>query len=190
MKKKLLLFSVILVAMSAMFLTQSCKKVTELASFDLTKNMVDHHFDLDSATTAVSAKGETLLYESRFTVNMDSIMSANGVDKGTIENGRFTEIVLLIDNPSALEQFGFLSAVSFKLSKSSDFATSEIVAEASNIKKGDVSITMTVNNTSLDQYLANSTFYFRLYGKVESEVPVNLLPLILRSQIGFTVKPL
>jgi hypothetical protein len=189
MKRKLLLLSFIVAIVGTMSITQSCNKVKELASFDLTKNMPDRHFDLDSATTT-AVKGETLLFESRFTVNMDSIMVANGVDEGVIENGHFTELELLIDNPSALEEFGFLSTVSFKLSTTSDFKSSEIVAEANNIKKGDTSIILKVNSTSLDRYLQNSIFYFRLYGNVTGPVPVNLLPLILRSQIAFTVNPI
>ncbi len=189
MKRKVLILSLIVAMISAMSVTQSCNKVKELASFDLVKDMADQHFNLDSATTT-AVKGPVLLYESRYTINMDSIMDANGVDKGLIDNGHFTEIELLIDNPSALEEFGFLSDVSFKVSTSASFQSSEIVAEASGIKQGDTSIILNVNSTSMDRYLQNATFYFRLYGTVTGPVPVNVLPLILRSQVGFTVNPI
>ena len=43
---------------------------------------------------------------------------------------------------------------------------------------------------SLDRYLKNDIFYFRLYGKVEKAVPVAFLPMIIKSKLGFTVHPI
>jgi hypothetical protein len=188
MKKKLFTIGIVLFVLSSAFMIQSCDKAKDLVAFDVSKQLPDHHFDLDSATTTV--KGETMLYESLFDIDLDSILEANGMDRGQIEGGEFEEIVLLIDNPSALEEFGFISTLTFKLSESEDFASSLEIARATNIKKGDTEIKFTVNGETLDQYLQNSTFYFRLYGTLESPVPVDRLALILRSKVGFTVKPL
>lgn len=167
---------------------QSCDKVKDLVAFDVEQTMPDQHFDLDSAST--TAKEETKLYESLFDINLDSILDANGMDKGKIEDGQFTKLVLLIDNPSALEEFGFVSTLTFKVSEAEDFATSMIIATATDIKKGDTEIIFDINSETLDQYLALSTFYFRIYGTVVGPMAVNKLPLILKSKVGFTVKPL
>ena len=190
MKTRILLFSAVLMLFTSAILTQSCKKVEEAASFNLAKNMPNKQFDLDSANTAISTKGETLLYESSYSFNLDSILKASGAEKASIDNGAFKEIELHIDNPSALEEFGFMSSVSFQLSLTPDFSEYEVVAEATKISKGDVIVVLNMNGKSLDRYLKNDIFYFRLYGKVEKAVPVAFLPMIIKSKLGFTVHPI
>jgi len=190
MKNRIILFGAVLMLFTSAILTQSCKKIEEAASFDLAMNMPNKHFDLDSANTAVSSKGETLLYESSYSFNLDSVLKANGADQASIDNGAFKEIELHIDNPGVLEEFGFLSSASFQLSLTPDFSEYEVIAEATKISKGDVIIVLNMKGKSLNRYLKNHVFYFRLYGKVEKAVPVAFLPLIIKSKLGFTVHPI
>lgn len=176
-----------MIMLSSAFMMQSCDKVADLVAFNVDKTLPTQHFDLDSASTI---KGETMLYESFFDINLDSILAANGVDKGTISEGKFKEIILSINNPSSKMQFGFVSSLTFVLSETEGFEAPKTFATASDIQPGDVKATFVVNNEVMDHYLEISKFYYRIYGTQISPVPVVTLPLILESKVGFTVKPL
>jgi hypothetical protein len=187
MKRKLNSVLVILSFIVAGFTTQSCEKIKDLVAFDVEQNLPGQYFALDSTTTT---KSETILHQSSFKVNLDSIFAANGIDKGTISSGQFKSILLSIVNPTADAQFGFLSDIRFVVSETENFAGEEIIAEAHNIQKGDISLTLAVNSNAIDKYINNRQFFYRVYGTLVGPVPVRLLPLVMDSKIGFTVKPL
>jgi hypothetical protein len=151
MKKKLLSFSIIMSLVAGAFMMQSCEELKDLAAFDVDKDLPSQYFTLDSAST--KDKGEKMLYESSFFVNLDSILEANGVDRGNVSDGRFDQISLSIDNPSPKMQFGFLSKVTFKLSETPDFAVENTIASASNIQVGDTEIVLNINSQNLDNYI-------------------------------------
>ena len=187
MKKRLISGGMVVLAIFAMVFTQSCDKVKEAAEFDVKKDLPTQHFTLDSAST----KGEEeVLYENFFDINLDSILEANGIDKGKIKNGKFKEITLTIEDPTPEMELGFVSSGRFVVSETEDFANEEMIAQAKNIEVGDISVTFDINDAYLDKYLDQSKFYFRLYGVKESEMPVDKLPLLMKSKIQFTVSPL
>ena len=186
MKRKLLPISLIALFISTMFITQSCDKVTEAAEFDVKKELPTVHFDLDSAST----KEVVILYEDFFDINLDSILEANGVDKGKVKDGKFESITISIDNPTPEMQLGFITELDFKVASDESFEDAEVLASAHDIKIGDTKIEFKVSDKALDKYIEMSKFYFRLYGEKVGEIPVETLPLLLDAKVKFTVSPL
>ncbi len=187
MKKNVLFFGLFLSIISLGIV--SCDKVADLVAFDIEKSMPDQHFDVDSSTTA--AKGaEIKLYESYFDINLDSILDANGIDKGKISNATFKQISIAIENPTPEMELGFVNSISIKLYDNKDYNDGKTIATASGIKTGDQSVIFNVNNESLDPYFENSKFYYRIYGVLEYPISVNKMPLVFSSKTKFTIKPL
>ncbi|MCK5846116.1 MAG: hypothetical protein KAG84_01660 [Bacteroidales bacterium] len=188
MKKQVQFFSVIaLFVMGALF-TQSCEKIKEAAAFNVQQELPDHHFDLDSSAT--SSKGEALLYSAYYEINIDSIFKANDIDKGKISEGKFKKILISIEDPKDAMQFGFLSSISFRLGENEDQNDAVIIASAKDIKQGDTEIVFDVNDDNMDKYLEQDKFFFFVFGTLTGPVPVEKLPLIIKSQIEFKVSPL
>ncbi len=188
MKKRTVIVGAIVLFFSTSLLFQSCNKIKDLVAFDVNKPLPTQKFEIDSASA--SAKGDILLFESSFYINLDSILAANDISAAKISNSKFKKILLSIVNPSATRQFGFASHLSVKLSTNDQFDNAELIASASNIKPGDSTITFKMENIALDKYIEQSTFYYRLYGSIISPVPVTKLAVEMQSAVQFTVKPL
>ncbi len=186
MKRNVKIFSLVVLFVSTMIFTQSCDKVKEAAEFDVKQDLPTMKFDLDSAST----KEVRVLYENSFDINLDSILEANGIDKGKIKNGKFEEIRVSIDNPTAEMNLGFVSSLEFKVSENANFEGAETLAEAKDIDPDATEIIFKMTDKTMDKYLEMSKFYFRLYGNKVGEIPVEKLPLLLKSKIKFTVSPL
>jgi hypothetical protein len=121
---------------------------------------------------------------------MDSVFKANEIDKGKISDGKFKEIMIEIENPSEKMNFGFLSTISFRLGMDEKPENAVTIASADGISPGDVKIVFQVNSDNMDKYLEQSKFYFYVFGTLEKEVPVDKLPLIIKSKVQFKVSPL
>jgi hypothetical protein len=195
MKTKHFLFAIILAAMPFLFLTQSCDKVkdeiNEAAAFDVSMNLPDHHFVLDSNDfkSSASINSESILTEQAISVNIDSILSANGISSASLSNAAFTNITVVMDNPLPGANFDFMSGMRVVLSETADFATETQIAIADNIPAGSTSISFTLDNSNIQSFVDNHNFYLRLYGQM-GPLPWPMLPLILQSGIEFTVNPL
>ena len=195
MKTKHFLFAIILAAIPFLFLTQSCDKVKDevnnATKFDVSMNLPDHHFVLDSNDfkSSASIKAETILTEQAISVNIDSIFSANGLSSASLSNAGFTNITVVMENPLPGANFDFMSGMRVVLSETADFAEETQIAIAENIPAGSTSVTFTLDNSGVQSFLDKHNFYLRLYGQMGS-LPWPMLPLILQSGIEFTVNPL
>ena len=188
MKNQIKLLGVIALFVIATFSIQSCEKVQDAVAFKVDQDLPAHHFDLDSAAT--SAKGESLLYSAYYKINIDSIFKANNIDKGKISEGKFKEIIIEIENPTDEMDFGFISSLSFRLGESEAPEESAIIAHAEGISSDAIKIVFQVNDDNMDKYLEQDKFFFFVFGTLERAVPVEKLPLIIRSKIQFKVSPL
>jgi hypothetical protein len=173
MKTKHFLFAIILTAIPFLFLTQSCDKVKdevqEAAAFDVSMNLPDHHFVLDSNDfkSSVSIKSETILTEQAISINLDSILSANGISSATLSNSAFTEIKLKMDEDNLISgaNFDFMSGMRIVLSETADFAAETPIAIAENIPVGSTEVTFTLDNSNIQSFIDNHNFHLRLYGQ-------------------------
>jgi len=187
MKKRLLPIGIIALLLSSLFVFQSCEKVVEAAEFDVSKDLPQQSFVLDSATT----KGEeVILYENFFDIDLDKILEEHGIDKGKVKNGKITAIKISVDESTPEIYLGFVSSLRFVVSEGSDYSEEELIGEARDIEPNARSIVFEMNDANLDRYLEMSKFYFRLYGVKEAEIPEREIKLLLDSKVKFTVSPL
>ena len=195
MKTKTILFAVILAAVPFLFLTQSCDKVkdeiNEASKFDVSMDLPDHYFVLDSNDfkSSTSIKEETILTEQAININIDSILSANGLSSASLSDAGFTHITVLMNNPLPDANFDFMSGMRVVLSENENFDPETQIAIAENIPAGSTSVTFTLDNSAIQSFIDNHNFHLRLYGQM-GPLPWPMLPLILQSGIEFTVNPL
>ncbi len=196
MKNKTFLLAAIVAILPLIFLTQSCEtikdEVNDAASFDVSMNLPDQYFVLDS-NDFKSTKG--ILEEKIFTqffisVNLDSIFAGNGISTGHISDGEFTAITVSLENPVEGVNFDFVNSMRVTVSETSDFADETLLASTGTIADGSTSVTFNLEAVNVLEYLNKKDFYMRLYGDQDSPLPANLLPMILQSGIKFTVEPL
>ncbi len=196
MKTKKILFAILIVALPVLFLTQSCEtvkdEIEEAAAFDVSMNLPDHYFVLDSTDLTKSSGSiltEVILTEQAININIDSIFSANGINSASLSNAGFTHITVLMNNPLPGANFDFMSGMRVVLSETSDFAVETQIAIAENIPAGSTEVTFTLDNSSIQSFIDNHNFYLRLYGQM-GPLPWPMLPLILQSGIDFRVNPI
>lgn len=195
MKTKTILFAVLIAALPFLFLTQSCDKVkdeiNEAAAFDVSMDIPDHYFVLDSNDFKSSAfiKEETILTEQAININIDSIFEANGLSSASLSNAGFTHITVLMNNPLPEANFDFMSGMRVVLSENESFDPETQIAIAENIPAGSTSVTFTLDNSAIQSFIDNHNFHLRLYGQM-GPLPWPMLPLILQSGVEFTVNPL
>lgn len=196
MKNKTLLFAVLVVALPFFFLTQSCDKVKDevnnAAAFDVSMNLSDQYFVLDSNDfkSSKALLGEVVFEQFHFTVNLDSIFQANGISAGHISDGSFNSVTLSLVTPDAGVSFDFVNSMRVAISETSDFAHESTLASTGEIADGATSITFNLETLNIMEYLNKSNFYIRLYGDQDGPLPANLIPMLLSSGIMFTVEPL
>ncbi|NOX48341.1 MAG: hypothetical protein GXO89_15330 [Chlorobi bacterium] len=190
MKTKHFLFAIMLAAIPFLFLTQSCDKAKDATKFDVSMDLPDHYFVLDSniVKSSASIKEETMLTQQAISINIDSVFSANGLSSASLSNAGFTHITVLMDNPLPGANFDFMSGMRVVLSETADSEETQI-AVAENIPAGSTEVTFTLDNSAIQSFIDNHNFYLRLYGQM-GPLPWPMLPLILQSGIEFTVNPL
>ncbi len=196
MKNKTLLLAVIIAILPLLFLTQSCDKVKDevnkVAAFDVSMNLPDQYFVLDS-NDFKSTKGileEKVFSQFYISVNLDSIFEANGISTGLISDGEFTAITVSLENPAEGVNFDFVNSMRVTVSETSDFAEETLLASTGTIADGSTSVTFNLETVNILDYLNKKDFYMRLYGDQNGPLPANLLPMLLQSGIKFTVEPL
>lgn len=173
------------------FVATSCDKVKELASFKVSINSPEHRFVLDSANFLTKASmEETLLTSQHITVNIDSVLNANGVSSATITNGTLTNVVMAIVAPEGTN-FDWLSSARVTASTSlENLANGTEVAHTGTIEAGSTSITFILDNAAITQYINNNNFYIGLYGTLAGPLPASQITLSLNSTVVFTINPL
>lgn len=189
--KKVTLFTMFLALASSVFLTTSCDKLKELASFNVSLPSPEHQFTLDSADYALkSVTDETLLTYQHITVNIDSILNAHGVSSATITNGNITNVIVTLLLPPGTN-FDWLASA--RLVASSDIQTLSAgtqLAHTGTIASGSVSISLILDNAAITNLINNNNFYLGLYGTLLGPLPAPQLTLSLNSTIVFTISPL
>lgn len=191
-KKQLFAISTIILMV---FVSFSCEKIkdeiNDAVAFDVNTSLDDQSFSLDSLDY-LSGKGTSAwltLYQFNGSVNVDSIFSANNLSSASIENGTFTGVQVSLDNPPMGANFNFANEMRVTIATTADGEATEI-ATTGTIPTNSTSLDFTVNQTNIASFINNSNFYVKLEADVVGPIPVALLPLIMSSQLQFTVTPL
>ncbi len=177
------------------FMSFSCEKIkdeiSDAVAFDVNTNLDDQYFTLDSLeySTGKGTNAWFTLTEFSGYINVDSIFSANNLSSASIENGTFTGVQVSLDNPPMGANFNFANEMRVTIATTVDGEATE-VATTGTIPSNSTSLDFTVNQTNIASFINNNNFYVKLEADVVGPIPVALLPLIMTSQLTFTVTPL
>ncbi len=196
MRLKFTIGTVFIGLSSAFILIISCDKVTNeskrIANFNVSMNLPDQSFILDSAMfkSEETVSFEKVLTQFVININLDSIIKAHNIFAADIESGKFIIFFLTIVNPMAGMNLNFVSDLRVAISENAGFSPELDVAMTNTIPADSKSITFSLSDTDITNYLAKQHFYIRLYGNKTAQMPVISIPFIFQSGVTFTVNPL
>lgn len=185
MKNKIQAIGVIALIVFGALFTQSCEQIKDAAEFDVEVKMPTKSISLEST------KEMEELFKSSLSVNLDSVLSANGFDAGKIKDGNFSSITLKINEDLSPDiNFDFIREVSFNLSLNESLTNPQTIAHKT-IEKGVKEVTFDIEESlDLKEYLNNAMFFFYIQGDTLGSYPAETVHLILDSKVKFTVSPL
>jgi hypothetical protein len=164
----------------------SCEKVKDLASVNVSYTVPNIYFQY---VPDVSKAGEVLLYSGAVNINLDSILSANGLSSGFVSTTTFTQFSITIVEP-AEATFGWLGSARAVLSANSNFQPAEEVGMVVNTDPAAKTVVMTTNNVNIRPYLGNSSFYLAVYANLNGPGPYDWINMYVSSQLQMLLEPL
>lgn len=191
-RKKLFTITTVLLML---FISFSCEKIKDeinkAAAFDVNTSLEDHYFSVDSLDfkSLKSVNEWQTLTEFEGSVNVDSIFTANGLSTASIEEGEFTLVTVSLLDPLPGMNLNFTDEMHVTIANSSSEAGT-IVATTGTIPANSTSVTFTVNETNIAPFINNTDFYIKLEANVIGPIPGFTIPMVLESDITFTVIPL
>jgi len=186
MKTKNIVFLSLVAALSFTFFS-SCKKVKELASFDVTYNLPHIAFRY---TPVTMKSGEAIIYSGSFNINLDSLLNAHGYSSGLIESTEFSYLGITITQP-AEANFNWLHTTSVVVSQNSNFQPSSVVGTVTNdTTANSQTIVLTLNNVNIRPYLNSTQFYYEILAETNGAVPYEWIDMYIDSQLKLTISPL
>ncbi len=164
-----------------------CDKINDLAKFDVKMNLPTQHFTLNRPEVKSTQALVDLFYDFNVTINLDSIMEANGLSNIGIENGMITKALLTITDPENAN-LNFLSSARLVLFEATGAQTQ--VAHTGNISPDAKSVELILDAADLSTLIKNKNFNGRIYLTVDPELMPPTAGFALTQSIKFTVNPL
>lgn len=147
---------------------QSCKKVDDLKtsienqSISLPFNGVVLHEKID----ATSAIGQFTIKENDVYLDIDSLLTANKVDRSKIKGLKLQQITFTITEGA--ENFNFLKSMESRFAVGS--ATTTSVATVNPVAKDVSTFTVNVDNLDMKPYIDQKYFTFEFVGETQSAI--------------------
>ena len=185
MKTRSYISILILVAMPLLYFT-SCNKIKSLTSFDVTVQMPREHF---TYTGPELKAGEIILYSGKVTVNLDSILSANGFSSGSIQTTTITNLTITMESPPD-STFRWLGSARATVADNENFSPETQVASVTNSDPKAKTLNVTVNNVDIRPLLSNPGFWLRVYGVINGPLPALTVGMYIDGSIKLHVSPL
>ncbi|MCK9219606.1 MAG: hypothetical protein PHF97_04355 [Bacteroidales bacterium] len=179
--KTRLIFVMLTVAVIPVLFFTSCSKIKDLASVDVNYNVPRVSFVYTPATLKGSGT-EVVLYEGHVHVNVDSLLSANGISTGTIGRATFNAVSITIQSPDTAN-FGWLQSARVVISSSGTFNSPVVIGTVTNSNPLAKTIIFVMNNTNIQPYFGSTGFYLRIYAVLNGTVPYNWIGMYLDSQM-------
>ena len=164
-----------------------CDKIKDLAKFDVQMNLPAQHFTLNKPEVKSTQAPVDLFYDFNVTVNLDSIMQANGLSNIGIENGKITKALLTLTDPENAS-LSFLNSARVVLFEPTGAQTQ--VAHTGNISPDAKSVELILDAADLSTLIKNKNFNGRIYLTVDPELMPPTAGFTLTQSIKFTVNPL
>lgn len=160
----------------------SCEKVKKLAEFDVSYDLPDVRFTLDSID--FFNKTEHLLLSHPGTINIDSIVEEYNISG--ISSIKFEFIRLEIESP---EQVDLSWLNSSRISMSAESVSETQIAEIVSISPGTRMAEYELSDTNVEPIMSTGEFIMNVYGDVSPPIPAENMVLVMKSKIKIRVQP-
>jgi len=187
MKTRIGIFLMILLAVPAVLLFNSCSKAKELTAVDVSMKIPTTHFTY--STGGIKSSGEVILYSGMVKINLDSILNYYGFSSGIISNTYFTYLAVTIEQPPTAT-FGWLSSMRATVSDNQNFQPENQVGSVTNSDTTARTVVAVLNNVNIRPYLSKPGFYIRVYGVLRGPLPSATVGMFLDGTVQFRVEPL
>jgi hypothetical protein len=164
----------------------SCSKAKEIVAWDYTYTLPRISFSYPPITLK---SGELVLYSGPYTLNLDSLLHANGVSSGVIGPTYFTKCSVSIDQP-ADANFAWLQSSRIEISGAASFDSVQEIGHVTDIDPAAKTIAYTMNHTNIRPYLGSNGFYLRLFGTLKAKQPLPVIRMYIDGQVVLRLQPL
>jgi hypothetical protein len=162
----------------------SCSKVAELASVDVTYKVPRTNF---TYTPVTLKSGEQILYSDLVKINVDSLLSANGLSSGTVQDPICTSFSITIIAPPEAN-FGWMQSARAVVADNAGFSSAVEIGSVTNGGGNGKAVVLTVNNNMIP--FGSNGFYIRIYAVLTGPVPYHWVQMYFDSELRITLKPL
>jgi len=188
MKRLILSFSLLLTLSLPLMFISACDDVEELVAFFVTVEPDDYNFTVDSTSTS-PGKAETVLFQTSFSFDLDSILEAHEVSSGMIGGCWFQRLAVAIDSP-AVATFNFVDSFRVTVSNDSLFSTETEVAQIVIVDPAVTIVELNVYNLDVVAMMQGQEIWVRLYGGLPIPIPYPAIYMHLSSRVKLRVEPL
>jgi hypothetical protein len=185
MKTRVVISIFTLLAVPVIYFT-SCQKAKELTAVDVSLKLQRTHF---TYTVSTLKNGEVILYSGLVNLNLDSVLNAYGFSSGTIQNTYFTYLAVTIEQPPSAT-LGWLSSMRATVSDNQNFQPENQIGSVTNTDPNATTVVVTMNNLNIRPFLSKPSFYVRLYGVINGQLPATTVGMFFDGSIQFRVAPL
>ena len=186
MKTRIFISLAILLAIPLIYLS-SCSKVKELTAVDVSMKISRQHFTYTA--TNLKSGSEVILCSEHVTVNLDSILNANGIPTGIIQTTTFTYLAVTIEQPPD-STFHWLSSMRATVADNSNFNPENQVGSVTNNDPNAKTVVVTLNNLNIRPYLSNPGFYVRVYAMLNGPLPAVTVGMFIDGTVQLHIEPL
>ncbi len=167
-----------------MIVLASCSKVAELASVDVTYKIPRTHF---TYTPVTLKSGEQILYSDFVKINVDSLLNANGLSSGTVQDPICISFSITITAPPEAT-FGWLQSARAMVADNAAFSSAVEIGSVVNSGGTGKTVVLTVNNNVIP--FGSTGFYIRIDGILTGPVPYAWVQMYFDSELRITLEPL
>ena len=164
----------------------SCEKVKDLAASDVTLNLPQQHFTFSGSS--MKSGDEVVLYSNFVEVNLDSILNAEGISSGSLTATTFTTLSITMEQPVD-STFHWMSSMRAVVSDNENFSPEHEVGNAVNNDPLSKTLTVTLNNTNITQYLTQPSFWLRLYCTPTGPMPSYSIGMFMDGSVKLRITP-
>jgi hypothetical protein len=187
MKTRLSLFLFLCGIISVpIFLDTSCSKAKELAAFDVTYNFPKVSF---SYSVKSLKPPELTLYTGEFSINMDSILSANHIPSGIISSAHLSKLAMVITAPPGAT-FNWLQSVRMQGSADSTFQQPTDLGSQDNIVPTSTTVELVLQPVDIKPILFRNAYWLRILATPSGTLPGSSVSMYLDSQVKIHIEPL
>jgi hypothetical protein len=165
----------------------SCSKAKQLAAFDVTYTFPKVYFSYSA--TYEKKFPEVTLYTGKFSINLDSILSANHIPSGIIASAYLSRLAMVITAPPGAT-FNWLKSVRMQGSVDSTFQNPTNLGSATSIDPTATTIDLALEKVDIKPLLFNNSYYLRILVTPSGQVPSSSINMYLDSQIKLHIEPL